>query len=79
MTTYMEMKNPMYSTISDKITQSYPDSCICWIEEIVNDKLRQEYTDLKEENTVTSEYCNTTDYVGQYNSIFSNNGILICQ
>jgi hypothetical protein len=33
----------------------------------------------KEENTVTCEYCNTTDYAGQYNNIFSNNGILICQ
>ena len=59
MTTYMEMENPMYSMISDKITMSYPNSCICWIEEIVNDELRQEYTDLKTQ--ITTKYPKTIE------------------
>jgi hypothetical protein len=43
------MSNPVYSRVSERIKESYPHSCICWIEEAVNPKLREKYENRKKE------------------------------
>jgi hypothetical protein len=40
---YVEMSEPDYDVISKRIRASYPNSCICWIEEVVNPSLRKAY------------------------------------
>jgi len=37
------MSEPDYDMISKRIRASYPDSCICWIEEVINPNLRKAY------------------------------------
>ena len=45
---YVEMSDPIYDIISDKIYKSYPNSCICWIQENINHELRKKYEDRRE-------------------------------
>lgn len=40
---YVEMSEPIYDIISKRIRESFPQSCICWIEEIINPSLREAY------------------------------------
>ena len=44
---YVEMSEPIYNTISKRIRESYPQSCICWIEENINDRLQTAYAERK--------------------------------
>jgi poly [ADP-ribose] polymerase 10/14/15 len=47
-TRYVEMSEPIYDNISEKIYKSYPNACICWIEENINPDLRKKYEDKRE-------------------------------
>ena len=42
-TRYLEMSESEYDQISNRIRASYPNSCICWIEEVMNPSLRKAY------------------------------------
>lgn len=44
---YIEMINPMYDFISNEVRKSHPNSCICWIEENINDELLASYEERK--------------------------------
>jgi len=46
---YVEMKEPIYNTISNRIRESFPDSCIVWIEENQNSRLLAAYENRKKE------------------------------
>ena len=46
-THYLEMSNPQYDIINKRIRYSYPNSCICWIEEITNDRIQGAYATYK--------------------------------
>ena len=46
---YVEMKEPIYDTISKRIRESYPNSCIVWIEENTNAQLSAAYENRKQE------------------------------
>lgn len=46
---YLEMKEPMYNTISTRIRESFPNSCIVWIEENENIHLYAKYEARKKE------------------------------
>jgi len=46
-TIYIEMSNPVYDEISKRVRQSFPKSCICWIEEVQNPNLQKSYDELK--------------------------------
>jgi hypothetical protein len=54
---YIGMENPMYDLITKKIRRSHPNSCILWIEEIVNPKLEEQYQERKENITTTRGFC----------------------
>lgn len=41
------MSDPLFSEIEKKVQKSYPDSCICWIEKVVNENLEKEYEKYK--------------------------------
>jgi hypothetical protein len=44
---YVEMSNPQYEYISKRVRESFPESCICWIEENINDRLLIAYEERK--------------------------------
>ena len=46
-TVYVEMSDPVYDEISKRVRQSFPNSCICWIEEVQNPELQKSYDELK--------------------------------
>lgn len=46
---YVEMSESIYTTISKRIHESYPSSCICWIEEITNGNLQDAFIKRKSE------------------------------
>jgi len=46
---YVEMKEPIYETISARVRESFPKSCICWIEENENPVLLEAYENRKKE------------------------------
>jgi len=46
---YVEMKEPIYETISARVRESFPKSCICWIEENENPVLLEAYEGRKKE------------------------------
>ena len=46
-TVYIEMSNPIYDQISKRVRESFPKSCICWIEEVQNPILQKSYDELK--------------------------------
>lgn len=46
---YVEMKEPIYDTISKRIRESFPNSCIVWIEENENIHLYAAYQNRKNE------------------------------
>lgn len=46
---YVEMKEPIYDTISKRIRESFPNSCIVWIEENKNIHLHAAYENRKKE------------------------------
>ena len=46
---YVEMKEPIYDTISKRIRESFPNSCIVWIEENENIHLYAAYEARKKE------------------------------
>ena len=46
-TVYVEMSDPVYDQISKRVRQSFPNSCICWIEEVQNPDLQKSYDELK--------------------------------
>jgi hypothetical protein len=46
-TVYVEMSDPVYDQISKRVRQSFPNSCICWIEEVQNPNLQKSYDELK--------------------------------
>ena len=46
---YVEMKEPIYETISARVRESFPNSCICWIEENENPILLEAYESRKKE------------------------------
>lgn len=46
---YVEMKEPIYDTISKRIRESFPNSCIVWIEENQNSFLLEAYQTRKKE------------------------------
>jgi hypothetical protein len=46
-TVYVEMSDPVYDQISKRVRQSFPNSCICWIEEVQNPELQKSYDELK--------------------------------
>jgi hypothetical protein len=46
-TVYIEMSNPVYDQISKRVRESFPKSCICWIEEVQNPILQKSYDELK--------------------------------
>ena len=46
---YVEMKEPIYDTISKRIRESFPNSCILWIEENENIHLHAAYENRKKE------------------------------
>jgi len=46
-TVYIEMSDPVYDQISKRVRQSFPNSCICWIEEVQNPILQKSYDELK--------------------------------
>lgn len=46
---YVEMKEPIYNTISKRIRESFPNSCIVWIEENQNSTLLAAYENRKKE------------------------------
>lgn len=41
------MSEDIYNIISKRIRESYPESCICWIEENINDRLLTAYAERK--------------------------------
>ena len=42
-TRYVEMSEKLYDEIASRVRESYPNSCIVWIEEVLNKGLRNEY------------------------------------
>ena len=52
---YVEMSDPIYTIISRRICESYPNSCICWIESITNDHLQCAYNERKGLSTTTDQ------------------------
>jgi len=44
---YLEMSNPQYEYISKRVRESFPQSCICWIEENLNPKLLTAFEERK--------------------------------
>ena len=40
---YVETKESIYDIISKRVSESYPDSCVCWIEENDNLQLLESY------------------------------------
>ena len=40
---YIELSDPIYDFISNKVRESHPNSCILWIEENINDELLASY------------------------------------
>lgn len=46
---YVEMKEPIYNAISNRIRESFPNSCIVWIEENQNPTLLAAYENRKKE------------------------------
>jgi len=44
---YVEMSEPLYEQISKQIRESFPKSCICWIEENFNPKLLTTFEERK--------------------------------
>lgn len=40
---YLTTSDPMYDTIDNEIRKSYPDVCVCWIEDVVNPFLLERY------------------------------------
>ena len=44
---YLELSDPMFSKIADKISHSYPNSCILWIQELENSELLAAYNNRK--------------------------------
>jgi poly [ADP-ribose] polymerase 10/14/15 len=47
---YVEMKEPIYEQISQRVRESFPNSCICWIEENQNNTLLEAYEKRKASN-----------------------------
>lgn len=51
---YLSTSDPMYDTIDNAIRKSYPDVCVCWIEDVTNPFLLERYelykASLKEPN-----------------------------
>jgi poly [ADP-ribose] polymerase 10/14/15 len=52
---YVEMSEPIYDTISKRIQESFPTSCICWIEENQNKFLLEAYENRKKTMSLTNE------------------------
>jgi len=52
---YVEMSEPIYNTISKRIRESFPNSCICWIEENQNSFLLEAYENKKKTMSQTNE------------------------
>ena len=52
---YVEMKEPIYEEISKRVRDSFPNSCICWIEENQNSFLLGAYTNRKALMTMPNE------------------------
>lgn len=46
---YVEMSEPQYEYISKRVRESFPESCICWIEENLNTKLLTAFENRKSE------------------------------
>jgi hypothetical protein len=44
---YVEMSEPIYEQINKRVRNSFPNSCICWIEEVINPALREAYESRK--------------------------------
>jgi len=53
---YVEMSDPHYNKISAYIRESFPQSCILWIEEIINPVLRQAYDARKATMPIPNEH-----------------------
>jgi len=49
MSRYVEMSEPAYEIVSKRIRESYPNSCICWIEENTNADLLVAYENRKQQ------------------------------
>ena len=47
--TYISMSNPIFDAIVKRVSESYPYSCICFITEIVNEKLSKAFNKKKKE------------------------------
>jgi hypothetical protein len=52
---YVEMSEPIYDTISKRIRESFPNSCICWIEENQNSLLLEAYENKKKTMSTPNE------------------------
>lgn len=47
MSRYVEMSEPVYDLLSTRIRESFPQSCVCWIEENTNTKLQDAFSNRK--------------------------------
>lgn len=47
-TRWVEMSEPIYDEISKRVRQSYPNACLCFIEELVNPPLLERYETFKQ-------------------------------
>ena len=43
----IELFDPLYDQITNKVQKSYPDACICWIDMITNEELKERYDKFK--------------------------------
>ena len=52
---YVEVTDPRFMAIDDKIKNSYPDCCILWMEEIVNHPVSAKFETLKKSSPIPYE------------------------
>ena len=55
-TEYLSMSKLNYDKISERVRKSFPNACICWIEQIKNPNLRERYENSKSEMQVPNEH-----------------------
>lgn len=56
--TYVNLADPVYEEISQAITKTYPNSCVCWIEKINNPLLLANYLVQKQQMSYPNEIKN---------------------
>ena len=44
---YLSMSNPAYDKILTRVRETFPNSCVCWIEQVKNDELLKRYQSQK--------------------------------